>query len=341
MQRLTVWLRWLRELNYGTDTDPRTQRLLGIAGLVAVVVLLAASAVVYLVPFGHRTVTAVLADGGSVRVGDDVRVAGISVGSVRSLALTDDAVRMTFTVDDSVHLGADTTLDIRLLTPIGGHYVAVTPAGAAPLGSRTIAADKVRLPYNLVQAMQDAQRPVAGVDGETLRRNLADLTASLRASPDSIGTLTNALSTMVSMLDTQNMDVTRALEVADEYVSMLGDSRKIVGAMLTKIGLMETQILDRKADVTEALRVATELLSRLAAIEPAWREQLEPLAQRIVAVAPQLDELGQRLGAVADQLAQAGDGLRALITPQGVAVDWSDQVVTLAPVCVPVPGKGC
>ncbi|MGX1777435.1 MlaD family protein [Nocardia brasiliensis] len=341
MQRLTAPWRLLRELNYGTDTDPRIQRLLGVVGVVVVVLLLAVSAVAYLVPFGHRTVTAMLSDGGSVRVGDDVRIAGISVGSVRSLVLTDDAVRMSFTVDDSVWLGADTTLDIRMLTPIGGHYVALEPAGAAPLGSKTIAAEKVRLPYNLVQAMQDAQRPVAGVDGDTLRRNLADLTASLRESPGSVRTLTDALSSMVTMLDAQHEDVNRALAVADEYVSMLADSRKIIGAMLTKIGLMETQILDRRADVTEALRVATELLSRLAAIEPAWRQQLEPLADRILAAAPQLDQLGQRLGAVADQLARAGDRLRALITPQGVAIDQSDQIVTAAPICIPVPRRGC
>ncbi|WP_246023490.1 MlaD family protein [Nocardia yunnanensis] len=311
------------------------------AGLGVVVVVLAVSVVVYVVPLGKHTYAALVDDAGSIHVGDDVRIAGISVGSVTSLELTDAAVRMQFTVENTVSIGAETSLDIRMLTPIGGHYVAVTPAGASPLGSTTIPADRVHLPYNLVQAIQDAQRPIAGVDGDTLRRNLSDLTASLQASPNSVTTLTDALSTMVGLLNTQNHDVSRALDVADEYLSMLGNSRKVIGAMLNKIGLMETQILDRQADVQEALRVANELLARIAAIEPAWREQLEPMADRLLAAAPQLDQLGQRLGDVADQLAQAGDRLRALFTPQGIAVDQSAAIVTAPALCVPVPGRRC
>ncbi|WP_405136614.1 MlaD family protein [Nocardia sp. NBC_01388] len=341
MQRLRRAGRFLRDLRYGTDTDKSTQRLLGVIGLVVVGLVLAVSVVIYVVPLGKHSYLALVDDAGSVHVGDDVRIAGISVGSVTALELTDDAVHMRFTVKNNISIGADTSLDIRMLTPIGGHYVAVTPAGTTPLGSKAIPADRVRLPYNLIQAIQDAQRPLAGVDGDTLRRNLSDLTASLRDSPNSVTTLTDALTAMVGMLNTQNRDVSRALDVADEYLSMLGNSRTIIGTMLTKIGLMETQILDRQADVKEALRVVTELLARIAAVEPAWREQLEPLADRILAAAPQLDQLGQRLGDVSDQLAQAGDRLRALITPQGIPIDQSGDTITAPALCVPVPGKGC
>ncbi len=339
MQRLTRGMRWLRELRYGEDTDRRSQRALGIAGIVAVALILAVSALIYLVPLGKHTYSAILSDGGSIRPGDDVRIAGISVGSIESVELTDDAVRMRFTVGTDIAIGNQTTLDIRMLTPIGGHYVAVFPAGDTPLGEQPIPADRVQLPYNLVEAIQDAQRPLAAVDGDTVRRSLADVTASLAASPTSVGALTDALRITVDMLDKQNDDVSRALNVAEEYLTVLNNSRSVIGAMLNKIGLMETQVLDRKADVAEALRVATELLSRIAAVEPAWRDQLEPIADRIVAVVPQLDELGRRLGTVADLLTQAADRFRNIITPNGIAIDQSDQ--TVRPICIPVPGKGC
>ncbi|MEC3919388.1 MlaD family protein [Nocardia sp. CDC160] len=334
-------IRWLLELRYGTDTDRRGQRLLGLAGVAAVVVLGIGSAVIYFVPLGKHDYTAMLTDGGSVRAGDDVRVAGISVGSVRSVQLTDDAVRMSFTVDDKVFVGDGTSLEIRMLTPIGGHYIAIFPAGKAPLGSKSIPADRVRLPYSLMQAMQDSQRTTAEIDGDTLRRNLTSLTASLERSPNSVATLTAATSTMVAMLDTQNRDVSRALDVADEYLSLLSDSRSVVGEMLTKIGLMETQVLNRKAEVTEALRVASELFSRIKAIEPSYRQQLEPLADKLVAAQPQLEELGGKLGTVVQNLTDAGNRLRDMLTPQGVAVDQSAQTVQTRPICVPVPGKGC
>ncbi|MBJ8342015.1 MCE family protein [Antrihabitans sp. YC3-6] len=339
MQRLKHGLGWVRELRYGQDTDPRTQRLLGILGLLAVVIVVIVSAVIYVFPFGKTTYAAMLSDGGSVRAGDDVRIAGISVGAVESVELTEDSVRMEFTVRDDVFLGDLTTLDIRMLTPIGGHYVAVSPSGTEPLGDQPIPADRVRLPYNLVEALQDAQRPIAEIDAGSLQRSLAQLTSSLQTSPNSVSSLTDAVSTMVGLLDKQNADVSRALDVAEEYLRVLGDTKSVIGSMLSKIGLMETQILDRKTEVIEALRVANEFLARIAAIEPAWREQLEPLADRIVAAVPQLDELGRRLGTVADLLVRAGDRFRSLVTPAGIAIDHSE--TTVRPICIPVQGRSC
>lgn len=343
MQRVSNGLQWLRELRsvrYGQDTDPRTQRLLGFVGIGLVVVIVVASALIYLVPFGKTTYTAFLTDAGTVRPGDDVRIAGISVGSVESLELTDDAVRMTITVEDDVFIGDHTSLDIRMLTPIGGHYVAVKPAGTEPLGNTTIAADRVTLPYNLTEAIQDSHRPIAGVEAATVRESLASLSASLSNAPDSVHTVTDAVSTLVGLLNKQNEDVSRSLAVAQEYVSMLSDSRAVIGSMLTKLGMMERQILIRKADVREALRVVSEILERIRAIEPVWREQLEPMADRLLATKPGLDELGQRLGAVAELLSEAGQRFLSVVTPQGVAVGQSDLVLP-KPVCVPMPGSGC
>lgn len=341
MQRLIVIRRWADAVRYGLDTDRRMQRLLGIIGIVVVVAVLAISAVLYVVPLGRTTYSALLTEAGSVRAGDDVRVAGISVGSVESLELRDDSVRMEFTVKNDVRLGDVTSLEVRMLTPIGGHYVAAFPAGQTPLGSREIPADRVRLPYSLIQAMQDAQRPLAHVDGDTVRENLARLTSAVQRSPQSINTLADGLSTMVGLLDTQQRDVSRALDVAEEYVRVLSDSRKVIGNMLMKIGEMETQILGRRGEVIEALQVASELLSRIAAAEPAYRESLEPLADRLIEVKPPLEELGGKLATVGNDLAAAGDRLEALMTPEGIAVDHSGIIGSSRPVCIPVPGRPC
>ncbi|TLF80783.1 MlaD family protein [Nocardia cyriacigeorgica] len=341
MQRLRRIWRAVTSLRYGTDTDPRTQRLLGVTGLLAAAIVLAASAVIYVVPLGKNTYSAFLPDAGSIRAGDDVRIAGISVGEVRGLELTDDAVRMSFTVRDDVFVGDQTTLDIRMLTPIGGHYIALTPGGTERLGAEPLPAAQVRLPYSLMEAMQDARRPIAGIDGDTLRRSMSDLSAALTASPASVSTLTDALSTMVGMLDRQHRDVQQALAVADEYLAVLRDTRRVIGDMLDKIGLMETQVLARRGEVLEALRIASEFFARLAAVEPAWRTTLEPLADKLVAAVPQLQDLGARLAAVAGDLAAAADRLRGLAGPQGITVDQSGSTVQAYPICVPVPGRGC
>ncbi|WP_405484976.1 MlaD family protein [Nocardia sp. NBC_00511] len=321
----------------------RRQLVLGLGGLLTVLVLMAASAVIYFLPIGKSTYTAMLTEAGALKTGDEVRIAGIQVGSVTSMELFDDAVRMKFTVDDGIFLGDQTTLNVRMLTAIGGHYVAAFPAGRNALGDKPIPADHVTLPYSLAQALQDSAQPLAAIDGNTLRANIDALSAAMAKSPGSIGEVTNAMASFVDVVNKQNTEVNRALDVADEYIGLLGDYRKTIGAMLSKIGIMETTVLDRRAEVTDALRIVTELLSRIAAIEPTWRSQLEPLLDKLFEAKPQLDQLGQRLGEVAGSIHDLGARIQGLAAPQGgLSIDQSGQTVSAdAAFCIPVPGKDC
>ncbi|MDF2234473.1 outer membrane lipid asymmetry maintenance protein MlaD [Albimonas sp. CAU 1670] len=67
-----------------------------------------------------------------VSVGSDVKVAGVKVGSVASLALdpkTYQAVAM-LTIDSAVKLPDDSDASIQSEGLLGGNYVAITPGGS-------------------------------------------------------------------------------------------------------------------------------------------------------------------------------------------------------------------
>ena len=164
----------------------RRELRMGIIGAALVAALLAAAGLFYVLPLGKSTYIAHMSEAGAIKAGDNVRIAGIPVGEVKSVELDSDDVTMKFTVDDDVFIGDATTLDIKMLTAAGGHYLAVTPVGTKPLGSTPIPADHVHLPYSLMRAFQDAATPIAQVDGNTFRKNLASLEASLTTSPDGL-----------------------------------------------------------------------------------------------------------------------------------------------------------
>lgn len=92
-------------------------RRLGIVGVFAIVVALVTTGLAYVNPADQAGYTAHSATSGGVRVGDEIRVAGVPVGKVTGVRLSRTLVEMTFDVDRSVAIGSDTTLDIRLLTP--------------------------------------------------------------------------------------------------------------------------------------------------------------------------------------------------------------------------------
>ncbi|MCP2314766.1 phospholipid/cholesterol/gamma-HCH transport system substrate-binding protein [Nocardia amikacinitolerans] len=312
---------------------------LGILGGLFVAALLLATAVIYLVPFGKASYTADLVEANSVKVGDQVRLAGITVGSVTALELGETKVRMTFTVDRDVFLGDATSLEIRMLTAVGGHYVAVFPSGTEALGSRPIPPDRVRLPYSLVRILQDAAAPVSEVDGETLRQNLAALQQSLDTSPDALRQLGAATQSFVDILRRQNLEVSRALTVMDEYLRTIDGNKSLIGTFVRELGTLMTVGLGKRAEIASALTIAASLLSRIAAVEPSWREVLAPLAGKLRELLPQLEQLAAQLDVAIPQWQQLRERLVAMTaTEDGVVIDQS---ALTAPVCIPLPGWEC
>ncbi|MEV4154374.1 MlaD family protein [Nocardia salmonicida] len=317
----------------------RRERNVGVLGIVVLVGALVAVGVLYAVPFGKRTYSALLPEAQSVRVGDDVRLAGLSVGSVTSLDLGDDHVEMRFTVSDEVFVGAQTSLDIRMLTIVGGHYVALTPAGTDPLRT-PIPADRVRLPYSLIQTFQDAVAPVRAVDGAQLRANLDALGRSMEQSPDAIRQTIDSIGSFIDALNRQRADVSAAVAIADEYFGAVATARGELGRLVEKLTLLETMLQDKRTEVRTAVEQLDRVVSRLAAVQPTWESTLKPMAGQLAAAADELIALGDQLEPVITSVHELTQRMSQLVpVPGEVVVDQS--AATVDAVCVPVAGRKC
>ncbi|WP_067824634.1 MlaD family protein [Nocardia inohanensis] len=316
----------------GPPPDDAAQRRLdirwGALGLAAIVAAAIAITVVSTVQLGVGTYTAYLTDASALRVGDEVRLAGVTVGQVKSIDLEADRVRMRFTVDDEVFLGEGTTLDVRMLTIVGGHYLAVRPAGDKPLGRKPIPADHVVLPYSLPRIFQDAVRPVEQLDGDVLRRNLDALAQAVDGSPDGFRRMVTAVDTVVGLLAQQNQQVSLALSVSDEYLSALAANKSVVGKLIARFRILETLVENNKVAVGSALDNLATVLSQAAPLARGWTGTAKEPAQVLADTIPKLDELGAKLGALLDSLRTFGERLQSLGAPAPA-------------VCVPTPARSC
>ncbi|MCC3317824.1 MULTISPECIES: MlaD family protein [Nocardia] len=313
----------------------------GVAGALLMGVVLLASALVYVIPFGKSTYWAEMPELGSIKVGDNVRIAGVPVGSVKSVELGRRNVRMSFTIDHGIFIGDQTSLEIRMLTLIGGHYLAVTPTGKSSLRS-TIPSDRVRLPYSLGRVFQDAVHPIADIDGDALRKNLTSMNRAIASGPSGIRRAVDAFASLVDVLDRQNRDVSDTLAMADEYIGAINNSKAILGELIASVNLMETVGLDKQAEIFEAVRLMDQLLSRIAALEPVYRSRLESVARSLADVKPELIRLGEGMGQIVTSTRDLLSRLQPIASSEeGVVVDQSASVVLAQSVCIPVPGKGC
>lgn len=314
----------------------------GVVSLVAVVAAAVGLTVVSTVHTGVRTYSAYLSDAASLRVGDDVRVAGIPAGTVTGLELEPDRVRMEFTVDRDVFVGDQTTLAVRMLTIVGGYFLAVLPAGSKPLGEQAIPGERVVLPYNLSRLFQDAIDPVAEIDGDVLRKNLAALGDAVDGSPDGFRRMIDAVDSIVGILDRQKAQVTQALAMSDEYLTALAENKAVVGRLIDRFRILQTLIENNIAIVGKSLDDLAVVTTQVAPLGQAWSAILADPAQSLADSVVGLESLAAPLGSLLTSVREFGDRLTALASRDGaIAVDDSDGTITTAPLCIPLPGKSC
>jgi phospholipid/cholesterol/gamma-HCH transport system substrate-binding protein len=79
----------------------------------------------------HRyRLSARFASAGDLKVGDPVKVAGVTVGEVTRITLDDYAALAEFALADSVKLPADTIASIKTAGLLGDAYVSMSPGAA-------------------------------------------------------------------------------------------------------------------------------------------------------------------------------------------------------------------
>ncbi|MEE2058557.1 MlaD family protein [Rhodococcus artemisiae] len=301
----------------------------GVVGLALLAVVGLVVSVASVVDFGTSTYTAKAYDAGAIGVGDDVRVAGIPVGEVTAVTLADDHVRIELEVDSDVFVGSESTLSVRMLTVVGGNYVALIPSGSGTLIDREIRYP-VETPYNLPELFQDAIEPLDGMDGVPLRETLAQLSGSLTESPASIRELVSAADSLVGVLDRQNADVSRTLAMAEEYLTALNENRSSVRQIIDSWNIMEDMAEQSLESVGSALSTVARMLERLGPLGTHWDSELRPRIEALDESIPPLQDLQFRLTAFLDSARALGDQLRPLAGPEPDVT-----------ICVPLPERHC
>ncbi len=105
---------------------------------------------------------------GGVKIGSDVRVSGISVGTVTELALDPQSFKavVTMTLDDSYTFTDDTTASIASEGLLGGNYIELVPGGSPmaiePGGTIEYTQDSVDIVQLLGRFIFSAEKAGAG-----------------------------------------------------------------------------------------------------------------------------------------------------------------------------------
>jgi phospholipid/cholesterol/gamma-HCH transport system substrate-binding protein len=245
--------------------------------------------------------SAVFTDAANVVGGDEVRFAGVRVGTVKGVSLHQGRLaKVVFTVSDDVEMTSTTRVVVRYRNLIGQRYLAIvnsgppgerldpgavipvehtSPAlnlttlfnGVRPLLTGLDPADANRVSYELVQVLQGEGGTVSA-----LFRRIGALTGTLADRDALIGDVISDLDATLGPVAQHDDQLSALIGQLQRFLTGLSGDRDAIGRSLTSIDRLTratgTQLRDVRPSLAADIRHLGELAERLDA--PASRREL-------------------------------------------------------------------
>lgn len=269
---------------------------LGIFTLVSILVTGLLAVIMGNVGFGDgRTYRADFADASSLEKGDDVRVAGVSVGEVKDVEHhgdEGDRALVTFRIEADVPLTTASIARVKFLNLVGDRYLALEegvdkgaerlddnglidldhtePAldltalfnGFKPLFSALRPEDVNELTMNIVQVLQGEGGTVA-----SLLANTASLTNTLADRDQLIGEVIDNLGSTLETVDSRHVELEQLVVELRDWMRDLAADRETIGSSLSSISDLTDVLADLlrrgrpllKDDIAQLRKLATLL----------------------------------------------------------------------------------
>lgn len=233
-------------------------RLVGFAVLaLAITVTIAAT----IQPFGtqteQQTYRAVFASASRLEPGDDVRVAGVGVGKVTAVSVTNDAkAEVSFAVDSDLPLTKNSRVEIRYLDLAGNRYLALERGSASSAVQRpdeAIGIDRTQPALDLDDLLDGFKPLLVALSPADVNSLTLDIVRTLQGDGSTVQSLiarTASLTTGLAKRDELIGSVVKNLNIA---VGSVADRHGQLEELIGQLRVLAGGLAKNRASVGEAI----------------------------------------------------------------------------------------
>jgi phospholipid/cholesterol/gamma-HCH transport system substrate-binding protein len=280
------------------------------------------------------TYSAQFSEAGGLRVDDEVRVAGVSVGKVRDITLESGHVLVTFKVATGTELGADTGASIRVKTVLGAMYLALEPAGAGQLrAGSVIPLARTAAPFDVVDAFSGLARTEQRIDTGQLARSLTTMADLFRDSPQEVRASLTGLSRLSRNVAARDDQLQTLLTNASDLTRVLADRNQSLETLFKDGDVLLRALYARRDAVHNLLLATIDLSHQLTGLVDDSRADLKPALGHLHHVVALLD---RRQADLDQSLRLMGPFYRVFANTLGTG-PWFDTYIQNMP---PIPAMG-
>lgn len=227
--------------------------------------------------------------------GDDVKLAGITVGQVTDIEVIDGRARVTFAVDKSVRLPDDSVVAVRWRNLIGQRYLGLTPGESDRMLSDGDTMANARKVVDLGQLVNQLVPLARSVSPDQINEILTTLLQAFEGNDEVFDSMLGDLEGVLATL----------AERDDTISGLLADYETITAAVASRDAQIG-QMVDNLVAISETFAENDALLDRALTELATLSTGLDQVLTRSA------DELGASLGHLAELTGIAADNVDTL-----------------------------
>lgn len=205
-------------------------------------------------------------DAAGLHTGDDVAVAGVKVGTIRSITLAGNRVRIGFRVKNT-WIGNASTAAVKIKTLLGQEYIAIDPEGDGPLApDGVIPSSRTTTPLDVTSALSRLSTTVGAIDTQQLAQSFRTLSAAFADTPPTVRSALNGLTALSKTISDKDADLQTLARRANDVTGVVSDSDQQFTALINAGGALLTELEQRSAAITQLLNGTTRLAAQLTGL---------------------------------------------------------------------------
>jgi phospholipid/cholesterol/gamma-HCH transport system substrate-binding protein len=251
-------------------------------GIIGIVVLAAIGLLVYFsddLPFigGGTSYAADFTESGGLVTGNEVRIAGVKVGTVTGVELAGNHVRVLFRVRDA-WIGDASTAAIKIKTLLGDKYLAIDPLGPAEQNpAKDIPPARTVAPYDVQEALGNLATTVGEVDTKQLAQSFEAISGTFANTPPQLHAALTGLASLSQTIASRDDELTRLLANTRKVTGVLADDDSQFTLLLSDGNKLLAELQQRRDVIGSLLTGTRDLATQLSGLVDDDSAQLHTL----------------------------------------------------------------
>jgi len=230
---------------------------------------------------GGTTYEAEFTEGAGLQPDDEVRIAGIKVGEVRTVGLADDHVLVSFRVKDA-WIGDRTSAQIKIKTLLGRKFLSLNPTGDGVQDpNQPIPRTRTVTPYDVTEAFNGLADTVGAIDTKQLAESFTAISDTFKNSPEHVRSALDGLSALSKTVSSRDSQIAELLANAKTLTTTLANSNEDFSKLIDDGNLLLTELNNRRDAIHDLLTGSQRLAEQISGLVHDNQAQLAPALSQL------------------------------------------------------------